>query len=131
VTRPFKKKIVMRRVVPSVASSVASSVDPAFMMTYIGSVCGQFEGPLLQNCMASLYVPPLEEQFRIMDVLRNVSEIVDVTPIMGSLMNLLVHGKDNEFKELVAAFVENQIQIEKIKSLVEDAMPIIVDIVEI
>lgn len=107
------------------------SVDPAFLSTYIASICGKMEGPILQNCMASLYVPPLEEQFKIMDVLRNVSEMVDITPIMGSLMNLLVHGKNDEFRELLAAFLEHQTHIEKIKSMVEDAMPIIVDIVEV
>lgn len=110
---------------PQATSPGMMSVDPTFITTYITSVCKSSHNIAEANrCMASLYVPPIEDQWKIMKTLRAASQFVDINPILGPCMNLLVHHEHQKFEDLINAYIEYEAQIEVIKHMVADAMPI-------
>lgn len=116
------------RVVSGVESS--AMVDPTFINMYIGSVCKAESLGEFNRCVAGLVVPPIDEQWKVMDILRKTSEVTDITGILGPCMNLLVHKRYEEYTDLVNMFIQYHAQLDAIKDMVNDAMPIVGNIMD-
>ena len=98
-------------------------VDPTFVHTYVAALCKGLDPLEANRCVASIVVPPIEDQELVMDALRRTFSIVDVRPILGPCMHLLAQGKMEEYNELVGAYVELVSVLEHVQRLVEAAVP--------
>lgn len=71
-----------------------------------------------------MYVPPIEKQQEVIDILRSTAELVDIRDIIGPSMSLLSQGKIEEYEALVNALIRYQASLEQVRGLVEAAWPI-------
>lgn len=118
---------VMRRAV------LHDGIDPSFLLTYISNVCnmGGLDDHDTRNCIASFVVPPLERQFEIMRILRQTSKVVDIQGILGPAMSLLVQDDIQRYEQLINAYIQYQLDLQQVRDLVTDALPLWENVVDV
>lgn len=105
------------------------SVDPAYAILYIENVCEKARDLAATNrCISTLYIPPIEVQRRVIDILRETAMLVDISDILGPGMSLLSRGMYREYEELVNALIAYQASLENLRGLAEAAVPPFPDI---
>ena len=111
------------------AVSTIHDIDPVFFHVYVENVCKSSEQ--IRQCIASLYMPPIEKQLHIMDILRQTMDVIDISDILGSAMSLLIKDDMEKYKELVKAYAEHQLQLEHIQDIVKHALPLKTNIINV
>lgn len=100
-------------------------IDPDFINTYIASVCGASPDPAyVRACVDSFMLPPLEQQGQIMQVLRDLHEIIDIGRIQGPIMNLLIKGEEEKVQELLDAYTIYLEALQTMRNLCEEALEV-------
>lgn len=117
-----KKALHIPRAV-EIALNVAdtTSVDPEFITTLLNSVCRQHANTpdTLQTCISMLKIPPLEEQIAVMDTLRQLNEAVDIEPVVGTMMQILLAHDMETAKLLIHSLLDYEISSKQIQSIIE------------
>lgn len=105
-----------------------ATTEASFINTYITSVCKYHKLEETNRCIASLVVPPIDEQEKIMHVIREVYEKVNVDDILGGLLCLLAKHDFEGFNELLNSYVELQMMTSNVSTMVLDALPVLTNI---
>lgn len=113
---------------------VSATTDPGYITLFIEHVCNRPAAAFASDrsadiaaarrCIAGMYVPPIEKQQEVIDILRSTAELVDIRDIIGPSMSLLSQGKIEEYEALVNALIRYQASLEQVRGLVEAAWPI-------
>lgn len=102
-----------------------ASVDPVYLHVLIPSVCQMPETHLVRNCIANLHysIPDIETQKEILSKLENISELINIQPIIRPLFNMLSVGNEEGVAELVRTYQEYELIVERISLLIKEAEP--------
>lgn len=124
---PINKRRVARPSQPT-----PSDIDPLFISLYIDHVCGDTHAySEFNRCISNLVVPPLNEQYKIIEILRQTNNIINISDIMGPCMNLLIKQQYEQFEELVNAHIAYNIALENMQALIKASTPIFANIVQV
>lgn len=111
---------------------IMENIDPLFVTLYVENVCKSIhEYSEFNRCISNLTVPSLEEQYKIIEILRQTNKIVDISDILGPSMNLLIHQQYDKFEELVNALINYNIALETMRELIKSNMPIFADVFQV
>jgi hypothetical protein len=75
------------------------------------------------ECVEALTLPPMETQMEIVDTLRLYSMIIDIDPIKGLLVRLMMADNVQGFQEAMDALKEHYAALEKLQQLSDQLMP--------
>lgn len=127
---PFRA--VSRRVVRKTHRNVCTRwCDPQapdlyqpFFELYVDAVCMQpvfgARGP--PECVEALTLPPLETQMEIVDTLRLYSMMIDIDPIKGLLVRLMMADDVPGFQEAMNAIKQHYDALETLQRLSDQLM---------
>lgn len=103
----------------------ASTTDPGYITLFIEHVCNHPAAEFLSDkaadiatarrCIAGMYVPPIEKQQEIIDILRATAELIDIKDILGPSLSLLSQDKVEEYEALVNALIRYQASLEHVR----------------
>lgn len=111
----------------NIKAKAHDSIDPGFMSMYLHSMCAP---EFTTKCISSLYIPPIEEQHKIIRILKDSSNYTDITSVLAPSLNLLVHQRYSEFENLINALIEYETIVDKVKTIIDGASVISVGGVE-
>lgn len=90
-----------------------------FFELYVNAVCMQpvfgAQGP--PECVAALTLPPMETQMEIVDTLRLYSMMIDIDPIKGLLVRLMMADNVQGFQEAIEAIKQHYDALETLQQL--------------
>ena len=116
---------IRRDVSTRVCDYQTPGVYQPFFELYVDAVCMQpvygANGP--PECMEALVLPPMETQMEIVDTIKLYGLVLDVEPIKGLLVRLMMADNVDGFQAAIEAIKEHYVALEKLQYLVDQFMP--------
>ena len=96
-----------------------TSINPEFLEAYAHFVCGVGERvTMVERCYANMLVPEYSRQVEIMNQLKAIASITDISNLEGVFMQLLMTDNTEQVDKLINLLVPYNILLDNIREVV-------------